>query len=50
MGGTEGLWRDDLIKLSVRRSDATVNIRMDCLHPETVKKYFELLKDVLIEN
>ena len=33
--------------LSLRRGDATANVRMDCLNPETVKKYFELLK---VEN
>lgn len=36
--------------LSLRRGDATANVQMDCLHPETMKKYIELLKDVLIEN
>ena len=36
--------------LSLRRGDATANVRMDCLNPEAMKKYFELLKYVLVEN
>ena len=26
-------------ELSLRRGDATANVRMDCLHPETIKNY-----------
>jgi hypothetical protein len=36
--------------LSLRKSDPTANVRMDCLTPETMKQYFELLKDVLEEH
>ena len=37
-------------ELSLRRGNATANVRMNCLNPEAMKKYFELLKDVLVEN
>ena len=36
--------------LSLRKGDATANVQMDCLSPETMKQYFDLLKDVLEEN
>ena len=36
--------------LSLRKSDATANVRMDCLNLETIKQYFDLLKDVQEEN
>ena len=37
-------------QLSLREGDATANVRMDCLNPEAMKQYFDLLKDVLEEN
>ena len=37
-------------KLSLRKGDATANVRMDCLTKETTDKYFELIKDTLVEN
>ena len=36
--------------LSLRKGDATANVRMDCVSPETMKQYFDLLKDVLDEH
>ena len=36
--------------LSLRKGDPTANVRMDCLTPEKMKQYFELLKDVLEEH
>ena len=36
--------------LSLRKGDATANVRMDCLSRETMKQYFNLLKDVLEKN
>ena len=36
--------------LSLRKGDATANVRMDCLNYEAMKQYFDLLKDVLEEN
>ena len=30
-------------ELSLRRGDANANVQMDCLNPEVMKKYFELL-------
>ena len=36
--------------LSLRKGDATVNVRMDCLNSETMKAYFNLLNDVLDKN
>ena len=37
-------------QLSLRKGDPTANVRMDCLNKETMDKYFDLLKDTLIEN
>ena len=37
-------------QLSLRKGDSTANVRMDCLTKETMDKYFDLLKDTLIEN
>ena len=36
--------------LSLRKGDVTPNVRMDCLNSETMKRYFDLLKEVLEEN
>ena len=36
-------------KLSLRKGDATANVRMESLDPETIKQYFDLLKDALVE-
>ena len=37
-------------QLSLRKGDATANVRMDCLTKETMDKYFDLLQDTLVEN
>ena len=37
-------------KLSLRRGDATANVRMDSATQETVEQYFALLKEVLEEH
>ena len=37
-------------QLSLRKGDPTANVRMECLNKETMDKYFDLLKDTLIEN
>ena len=37
-------------KLSLRKGDATANVRMDCLNLDTMKQYFSLLKDALQEH
>ena len=37
-------------QLSLRKGDPTANVRMDCLTKETIDKYFDLLKDTLVEN
>ena len=37
-------------QLSLRKGDPTANVRMDCLTKETMDKYFDLLKDTLVEN
>ena len=37
-------------KLSLRKGDATANVRMDCLTKKTMDIYFELLKDTLVSN
>ena len=37
-------------QLSLRKGDPTTNVRMDCLNKETMDKYFDLLKDTLVEN
>ena len=37
-------------QLCLRKGNATANVRMDCLNPEAMKQYFDLLKDVLEEN
>ena len=36
--------------LSLRKGDATANVRMDCLNPDTMKQYFDLLKNSLEEH
>ena len=36
--------------LALRKGDATANVRMDCLNKETIQGYFDLLKEVLLEN
>jgi len=36
--------------LSLRKGDATANVRMDCLSKETMLQYFEMLRDVLTEH
>ena len=36
--------------LSLRKGDATANVRMDCLNEETIQTYFNLLKDILLEH
>ena len=37
-------------QLSLRKGDPTANVRMDCLNKETMDKYFDLLRDTLVEN
>ena len=37
-------------QLSLRKGDPTANVRMDCLNKETMDKYFDFLKDTLVEN
>ena len=37
-------------QLSLRRGDATANVRMNCLNKETMAQYFSMLKDVLTEH
>ena len=37
-------------KLSLRKGDATANVRMDSLNADTMKQYFSLLKDTLQEH
>lgn len=37
-------------QLSLRRGDATANVRMNCLNKETVEQYFSMLKYVLLEH
>lgn len=37
-------------QLSLRKRDPTANVRMDCLNKETMDKYFDFLKDTLVEN
>lgn len=49
MGGLEDLWKDKS-HLSLRKGDATANVRMDCLNKKAIDDYFSLLKDVLIQN
>ena len=34
-------------QLALRKSDATANVRMDCLNKETMAKHFDLLKTML---
>ncbi len=36
--------------LSLRKGDATANVRMDCVNPEAIGSYFDLLKEVLQEH
>ena len=36
--------------LALRTSDATANVRMDCLNKETMAEYFNLLESVLTDN
>jgi hypothetical protein len=36
--------------LSLRKGDATANVRMDGLNKETIQAYFNLLKDILLER
>jgi len=36
--------------LSLRKGDATANVRMECLNPNTMKQYFDLLKNSLEEH
>ena len=36
--------------LSLRKGDATANVRMDCVNPDVMKQYFSLLKDSLQEH
>jgi len=36
--------------LSLRKGDATANVRMDCLSNETMLQYFQMLGDVLTEH
>ena len=49
MDGTEDFMKKQS-HLSMRKSDPTANVQMDCLTPEKIKHYFELLKDVLGEQ
>ena len=37
-------------QLSLRKGDATANVRMNCLNKETMAQYFSMLKDVLLEH
>lgn len=37
-------------QLSLRKGDPTANVRMDCLNKKTMDKYFDFLKDTLVEN
>jgi hypothetical protein len=37
-------------QLSLRKGDATANVRMDCVNPEAMSQYFDLLNDVLEEH
>ena len=37
-------------QLSLRKGDATANVRMNCLNKETTARYFSMLKDVLLEH
>ena len=50
---TDGWFRRFMMRqsqLSLRKGDPTANVRMDCLNNETMDKYFDLLKDTLVEN
>ena len=50
---TDGWFRRFMMRqpqLSLRKGDPTANVRMDCLDKETMDKYFDLLKDTLVEN
>ena len=37
-------------QLSLRKGDATANVRMNCLNKETMAEYFSMLKNVLEEH
>ena len=50
---TDGWFRRFMMQqpqLSLCKGDPTANVRMDCLNKETMDKYFDLLKDMLVEN
>jgi len=37
-------------QLSLRKGDATANVRMDAINSDTIRCYYELLKDVVKNN
>ena len=50
---TDGWFRRFMMRqpqLSLHKGDPTANVRMNCLNKETMDKYFDLLKDTLVEN
>ena len=36
--------------LTLRKGDPIANVRMDCLNPETMEDYFEMLKAVIVKH
>ncbi len=47
---SDGWWRRILERqhiLSLRKGDATANVRVDCINPEAIGSHFDLLKEVL---
>lgn len=46
-------WFDSFMQrqrqLSLRKGDATTNVLMDCVNPEAISQYFDVLNDVLEE-
>jgi len=36
--------------LSLCNGDLIANVQMDCMNPETMDEYFEMLKAVMIKN
>ena len=47
---SDGWWRRFLErqpKLTLRRGDSTVHVRMDAVNRETMDQYFALLKDII---
>ena len=50
VGTTTVLWRGKAILICIRVILSIANVQMDCINPETMKEYFEMLKVVMTKH